>query len=158
MRLFTALLLFLGCVLLQPVFAQQTYHVRFSRGTEFFPDNYQAIRQNPNIQAAEIVNGYYIRYIQCTEIPAARQREQLEKEGVQFISYVTFGAYLVALPQDFDLNKLEPLKVRSVVPVNPQWKLAQNLREEPYGDWAVHGDLVDIVLQVYPQQIGRAHV
>lgn len=132
-------------------FAQQSYPVRFTWGTEFFPDNYQAIRQNPEVQPAELINGYYIRYIQCTEIPTARLRTALEQEGVQFISYVTFGAYLVALPEGFDLNKLELLHVRSIVPVKPSWKLARNLREEPYGEWAVQDDQVDVILQLYPQ-------
>lgn len=151
MRIFTALLMCLGCFAFLPANAQQHYPVRFSWGTEFFPDNYQAIRQNPNLSDAELVNGYYFRYIQCREIPTARLRKALEQEGVQFISYVTFGAYLVALPQHFDLNKLETLNLRSIVPVKAQWKLAQNLREQPYGEWAVFGDRVDVILQTYPQ-------
>ncbi|MBK8966015.1 MAG: S8 family serine peptidase [Lewinellaceae bacterium] len=150
MRILTALLFLLSFWGLQSAFAQQSYPVRFTWGTEFFPDNYQAIRQNPDIQPGDLVNGYYTRYIQCSEIPTARLRAALEQEGVQFISYVTFGAYLVALPEKFDLNKLELLHVRSIVPVKPRWKMAQNLREEPYGDWAVHGDQIDVILQLYP--------
>lgn len=150
MRIFTALFLFLGWSALQPAFAQMGIPVRFAWGTEFFPSNYQAIRQNPDHSPAEMINGYYIRYIQCTEIPNARQRSAVEADGVQFISYVDFGAYLVALPEHFDPGKLEALRVRSIVPVKPVWKLAQNLREKPYGDWAVHGDKIDVILQVYP--------
>ena len=151
MRIFSTLSLLLSCCFFQSIFAQQSYPIRFSWGTEFFPDNYQAIRQNPDVVPAEVVQGYYFRYIQCREIPAARQREALENEGVQFISYVTFGAYLVAIPQQLDLAKLDALNLRSILPVKPQWKLAQNLREQPYGNWAVHGDQVDVILQCYPQ-------
>ncbi|MBK6930189.1 MAG: S8 family serine peptidase [Saprospirales bacterium] len=150
MRTIATLSLLLGCFLLQPAFAQQTYPVRFFWGTEFFPDNYQAIRQNPDVKPADIVNGYYTRFIQCAEIPTAAMRAGLEEAGVQFITYLHYGAYLVALPEQFDLGKLDALKVRSIVPVLPEWKLARTLREKPYGSWAVEGDQVDIYLQVYP--------
>lgn len=151
MRLFTALILLLGCITSQQSFSQNSYPVRFSWGTEFFPDNYQAILENPDIHTDELVNGYYIRFIQCTQIPTARERAGLEAVGVQFISYLQFGAYLVALPRFFDLKALNALHVRSVVPVKPEWKMARTLKEEPYGDWAVHGNMVDIDIQLYPQ-------
>ncbi len=150
MRRLTALLLFLGYLMLASVSAQNAFPVRFSWGTTYFPDNYQAIRQNPEISPGEVVNGSYFRYLQCTEIPTGREREALESAGVQFISYIHFGVYLVALPEFFDYNKLEVIHVRSVVPVHPDWKLAASLREEPYGDWAVHGNMVDINIQLYP--------
>ncbi len=150
MKFFTALFLLLACSLAQPALAQNL-PVRFSWGAEYFPDNYQAIREKPELSPAELVNGYYYRYIQCREVPTAQQRALLENQGVQFIHYITFGAYLVALPQHFDIGQLENLQVRSIVPVDPQWKLAQNLRERPFGAWAVHGDRVEVVLQAYPQ-------
>ncbi|TNE62774.1 MAG: PKD domain-containing protein [Bacteroidetes bacterium] len=151
MRLLTALFLLTGLALCQPAAAQQTYPVRFAHGTEFFPDNYQAIRQQPDVNPEELVNGYYFRFIQCTEIPTGRQRTVLEKAGLQFISYIQFGAYLVAIPEQFDLDQLATINTRSVVPVKPVWKMARNLQERPFGAWAVQGDLVDIYLQIYPQ-------
>ncbi|MBK9338654.1 MAG: S8 family serine peptidase [Lewinellaceae bacterium] len=151
MRIYAALFLLFGCCLCRPVFSQNNYPVRFEWGVEFFSDNYQAIRQNPGVSPDEVVHGYYFRYIQCTEIPSARLRAEAEAAGAQFIGYVSFGAYLVAFPEKFDLGKLESLRVRSIVPVRPEWKIARNLREEPYGDWAVNGDLVEVYMQVYPQ-------
>lgn len=150
MRLFTALFVFWAFLMAMPAFTQQLYPVHFSMGTEFFPDNFQAIRRNPDVSPEEIINGYYIRYIQCTAIPRKQTRAVLEAEGFQFIHYVPFGVYLVAIPEHFDLVKLEPLRVRSVVPVKAGWKLAGSLLEKPYGSWAVHGHLVDVHLQVYP--------
>jgi len=133
------------------VFSQNNHPVRFEWGAEYFPENYQALRQNPAVSPDETAGGYYFRYIQCAEIPSARLRTEAEEAGVRFIGYVSFGAYLVAIPEHFDLNRLAPLGVRSVVPVQPEWKLARNLREEPYGEWAVQGDMVEIYLQLYPQ-------
>jgi len=150
MRILTFFAFWLGCSALWPVFSQKSHPVRFEWSTEFFPENFQTIRQNHAVSPDELVHGNYVRYIQCAEIPTARLRAEVERAGVQFIGYVSFGAYLVVLPENFDLQQLEPLGVRSMVPVQPKWKLARSLREEPYGEWAVQGDLVDVYLQVYP--------
>ncbi|MCC6460800.1 MAG: S8 family serine peptidase [Saprospiraceae bacterium] len=130
--------------------AQQAPPVRFDWGTEVFPDNFQAIPEHPGVDPGELVNGFYFRYIQCTSLPTAREREALEQEGLQFIGYVQFGAYLVAIPETFDLKKLKNLRVRSLLPVPAAWKLARSLKEEPYGAWAVHGRDLDVYLQLYP--------
>lgn len=133
-----------------PLLAQQNFPVRLQSGVEFFPENFKTILENPDISPAEIVNGYYVRYLQCAHVPAASERAALEADGLAFFGYVSFGAYLTSLPEDFDLKKLEKIHVRSIVPVKNEWKLAQNLREQPYGEWAIHGDWLDLNLQVYP--------
>ncbi len=143
-----ALLLSLGLCL--PLFAQQNLTVHFQSGDETLPENFADALKNPSVAPSEVVNGYYVRYIRCAEIPAAAERAALEAEGVKFLGYVSFGAYLVALPQDFDLKKLEKIRVRSLVSVKNDWKMARNLREQPFGEWALHGDLLDVNLQVYP--------
>lgn len=137
-------------ILAMPLFGQQTFPVRFESGTEYFPENYAEIRKAPAISADEIINGYYVRYVQCTQIPTAPERAVIEGEGVRFIEYVQFGTYLIAVPHHFDLAKLEKIRVRSVVPVKTWWKLARNLREQPFGEWALHGNWLDVNLQVYP--------
>lgn len=129
---------------------QQPYAVQFTWGTEYFPANYAEVRQHPSVVANEIVNGRFVRYLQCTQLPTAAERAVLEAAGVKFITYVRFGAYLVSLPQNFDFSRLEKLRVRSVISVPGEWKLARSLREKPYGAWAVHGDKIDVNLQLYP--------
>lgn len=150
MRRVLVLLLLSGYWLPANGFGQKTAPVRLNGEIVIFPGNFQAVSQNPAVDVAEIVNGYYFRYLQCTEIPTARQRATLEAQGVQFIGYLPYGVYLAALPESFDLRQLEAIGVRGILPVNPDWKMAQSLKETPYGDWAVHGDLVDVDVQVYP--------
>lgn len=130
--------------------SQQALPVRFESGTEYFPENFAEIRKNNPVSAAETVDGYYIRYVQCRQIPTAAERAPLENAGVRFLEYVQFGAYLLAIPRDFDIAALEQIRARSIVPLNTWWKLARNLREQPWGDWAVHGDYLDVEAQVYP--------
>ena len=151
MRTFSAVLCLLGMLTIgTTALAQTTLPVRFNHGAEYFPENYESIRQNP-IAPTDLLDGYYIRYIQCKIIPSAVERASLEASGVQFLGYVHFGAYLVALPAGFDLNRLAAIQVRSMVSVEPNWKIANTLREKPWGAWAVNGNTVDINIQLYPQ-------
>ncbi|MEO6760082.1 MAG: S8 family serine peptidase, partial [Saprospiraceae bacterium] len=131
-------------------YGQQSYTVHFNWGPEHFPENYAEIRLHPGVSAAELVDGRFVRYVQCAALPGARERQRLEALGLKFIGYVDFGAYLVSLPQNFDFANLEQMQVRSIIPVPGAWKLARSLREKPYGDWAVHGEEIDLNLQLYP--------
>ena len=133
-----------------PVFAQDSLPVRLPVGVEIFPENYTKILENVPESVHDLMDGMYVRYVQCYHIPDATQRAALEKEGLRFLAYVPFGTYLVAIPEGFDLVKLQAINPRSLVEVQPGWKMAQSLRELPYGDWAVHGGQVDINIQVYP--------
>ncbi|MCW5921572.1 MAG: S8 family serine peptidase [Saprospiraceae bacterium] len=142
--------LLLSLFLSSPLFPQTSQPVFFESGAILFPDNFGEERRNPSVSASEIVNGRYARYVQCTQIPTASERALLEAEGVQFIDYVRFGAYLVLLPQHFEIGNLETIHARSIMPVQSTWKIARNLREQPYGAWALHGDWLDVNLQVYP--------
>lgn len=129
---------------------QNAFPVRFQFGTVFFPENYPTLKAVRQADAEELVEGRYIRYVQFTTIPGSRERAALESAGMTFLGYVHFGAYLCAIPQGFDLNLLEGLNARSIMPVQPEWKMARTLREKPYGAHALHGNTVDINVQLYP--------
>jgi hypothetical protein len=150
MRFYASLFLFfwmgLGSLLAQ---TERNYPVHFNWGTEYFPENFSDA-SSQEVPESELVNGYFVRYVQVAEIPTARQREQLEDLGAKFLSYVHFGAYEMAFPVGFDLSALAQIQARSILKAKPEWKLARSLREPPYGEWAVHGDKIDVNIQVYP--------
>ncbi|MEO6037612.1 MAG: S8 family serine peptidase, partial [Saprospiraceae bacterium] len=150
-KIYPIILLATSWLLAFSAFGQQSYTVHFVWGPEHFPANYGELRQHPDVTAAELVEGRFMRYIQCSSLPGSAEREAMEALGVKFITYVDFGAYLVSLPQNFDFSVLEKIHVRSVVPVPGVWKMARSLREKPYGAWAVHGDQIDVNIQLYPQ-------
>jgi PKD repeat protein len=128
--------------------AQQSLAVHFAHGTELFSANFKNAT-TAQIPENEIVNDQYIRYIQVSQIPTDAQRTALEREGITFIHYIDFGAYLVAIPRKFDLEKLANIGVRSIVAPEVAWKIHQNLKERPFGDWAVKGNLVTVVAKAY---------
>ncbi len=146
-QLFSFLFFLLNGIL---AFSQDAYPVRFSHGTENFPENFASIRQTPAVKTGEIVNGKYPRYIQFTQIMNASERAAFEATGARVIGYIQFATYLVLLPQDFDFHQIESFSPRSVMPVDPSWKIARSLLEPPFGAWACRGDYIDINIQVYP--------
>ncbi len=131
------------------LYGQTFTPVRFRFGIEMFPNNYETARQkSPELN--EIANGRYARYIQSTRLLSTRERTALSEAGVQILEYIQFGVYLVSIPEQYDLGQLAPLQVQSILPVQPVWKLARNLREPPYGEWAVFGDRLAVNVQIYP--------
>ncbi|MCB9354802.1 MAG: S8 family serine peptidase [Lewinellaceae bacterium] len=122
----------------------------FQSGPVFFSANFDSLNIYGAPDPGEIVNDYYFRYLQCATIPNARTRSELEQKGLQFLSYLPEKIYLIAIPFDFDLASLSALQPKSLVQIQPDWKIASSLQELPYGDWAVHGDRVDVDVQVYP--------
>jgi len=143
-------LIILALILSLCATAQQNYPVRFDWGTVFFPENYTDVLKKNELKSAEVINGRYVRFIQCTRVPDASLRSVAEAGGVEFLGYLQVGAYLISLPEQYDLAKLAPLQVRSIVPVQAAWKMARSLREQPYGAWAVHEGMIDLNVQVYP--------
>jgi PKD repeat protein len=133
-----------------PAFSQDVRPVRFDWGSEIFPQNIADVRARHTVEVGECVNGRYVRYIQCERVLSTAERQILADADLHILGYVHFGAYLISLPQNFDFQHFDPTLVRSVVPVKPDWKLANTLREQPFGDWAVQGDQIAINLQLYP--------
>ncbi|MEY3242062.1 MAG: hypothetical protein RIR11_3501 [Bacteroidota bacterium] len=139
----------LGFLFPSLLIAQQSLAVHFAHGTELFSANFKSA-STAQVPENELINGQYIRYIQVSQIPTDAQRTALERDGITFIHYIDFGAYLVAIPRGFNLQKLEVIGVRSIVVPEIAWKMHQNLKERPFGDWAVKDNLVTVVVQVYP--------
>lgn len=127
------------------------FAVHFAHGAEIFPENIDAYRAGDLALPGADGLGHCVFYLQCARILSAEERARLTAEaGVEWLGYVDFGAYLVKTPATLDPESLAGLPLRGLAPVQPAWKLARSLREPPYGVWAVHGDWLDVQLQVYP--------
>src|SRR5690349_21093825 len=130
--------------------AQNTRPVRFSWGVEIFPENFDQFRRNPQVPGETLVNGKFARYIQFEKTLTSREREEIAALRVDLVGYVYPATYLVLLPAGLEFEQLEKFSPRSVLALKPEWKMAASLREPPYGAWAVHGDWIDVNLQVFP--------
>lgn len=124
--------------------------VQFAWGAEVFPVNYNEAKLQQGVSADELVLGKYARYVQFKGALSAGERSVLQELGIDIASYVYPATYLLLLPQAIDLRQLQRFSPLSVMALKPEWKMARSLREPPFGDWAIHGDWVDVNLQVYP--------
>jgi PKD repeat protein len=130
-------------------FSQQQYAVHFQHGTEIFPLNINDLVPLKALPE-EIVNNKFVRYVQFTSVLKSTQRESLQNAGIQVVGYVNFGAYLLAIPENYNFQELESYGARSIVKPVSSWKMHKNLKERPWGEWAVQGNQIDVVVQIYP--------
>lgn len=124
--------------------------VRFAQETLFFPANFEDRVKDRAVAASEVSEGRFARLVQFERVLTEPERSVFEASGANIYGYINFGAYLVTLPADYDFKSLQGLPVWSVQPIQSTWKTAKNLREQPYGDWAVKGNQLLVQLQVYP--------
>lgn len=142
--------IYLGLMLVSTVtLAQQKYPVHFAAGTTYLPENFTQVTQGSPYAQDELCRGHFVRYVQFSEVLANETRNTLAAKGIVFLGYVQFATYLLAIPEHFDLKQLTRLSARSMVSPKPEWKTARNLRERPFGKWAVNGDKIDVNIQVY---------
>lgn len=147
MRHFTSsVFLFIGLTISIFTHAQTVY---FAHGVETFSENITTFSA-PEKNAPGLIKGSYAAYLQFKSLPNEQSRKALENKGIAFIGYVHFGAYLTLIPVGFDIKSLADFGAKSIIQPNPQWKMHRNLKEPPFGEWAVHGSQVDIIVQVYP--------
>lgn len=131
------------CCMAQPKIALQS-------GSIALPANESEFFQKTNIQPGELVNGHYYRILQFDQIPNAALRKKMQTAGVELLEYIPSKAYRAAISISASLSDLKDCSIRSAVPVNPDWKINRNLLQPPYGDWAQHGDQLEILLSYYP--------
>ncbi len=128
---------------------QSAFPVHFSFGVEKLPANFNTFKlllPDKN----EISSGRYVRFIRTEKLISTENRALLAASGIDILEYIPGGIYLISIPEYYDLTQLERIQVQSIVPVQPVWKLARNLRERPYGEWAVSGDRLAVNVQIYP--------
>jgi PKD repeat protein len=131
------------------LYSQSAFPAHFSFGVENLPANFNTFKlllPDKN----EIAAGRYVRFIRTEKLISTENRALLAASGIHILEYVPGGIYLVSIPEYYDLTQLERVQVQSIMPVQPVWKLARNLRERPFGDWAVSGDRVAVNVQIYP--------
>lgn len=80
--------------------------------------------QNISKKADEI--DYLI--LQFDQIPNKEEKEKLKKEGLILLNYLQGNAYYAAVSQKFyDITRSASRSIRAVVPIKPEYKIAENL-------------------------------
>lgn len=142
------LLLWLGHLSLQAQSAGN-YAVLLRSGAIILPENAPVFDQEGVISENEVTGDRFIRLIQFYQIPSAEGRRALEEAGIRLLDYVPHRAYIADLPTSVQSAQLQALGIRSITPIPAQLKMADNLRERPFPDWAMRKDKVEVMLKYY---------
>ncbi|MFK7772058.1 MAG: S8 family serine peptidase [Saprospiraceae bacterium] len=129
--------------------AQQDYQILFSSGTITPTENVREFAENAVINANENYDGYYYRMIQFYDIPTNAQHQEIQQSGIELLEYLPHRAYIVAIPNNLDPQKLIDLNVRAVLEITPDFKIATDLQQQPFGYWADRGDRVAVQIKYY---------
>ena len=65
------------------------------------------------------------------------------------MQYLPRHAFLASVPAGFSAEALGKLNIRSIVPFDAAMKLAPELTEEVFPDWAVTGDFIELTLSYF---------
>ena len=125
------------------------YVLHLQTGKELVEENFDYFLEKEKIKKDEIVNGYYFRVVQFYDIPNTDQREEMERAGLTFINYISGKAYLMSIPEKLNKSYFKNKNIRAILPLKAAAKIDRSLREEPFGDWAVHGQELDVVVKFY---------
>ena len=128
--------------------AQGDYTVRLQNENIELPENIETFQWNQMPESA-ILNGGFIGWIQFYETPSQSVQNSFKANNLQLIEYIPNKAYLFYFPNSTSISYLKDNGVRSITPVNGDYKLESNLRNGFIGDWALEGDNILVTLQYH---------
>ena len=92
-------------------------------------------------EKSELYNDSYVRFVQFYTLPNSNQRQRLEAQGWQFLSFIHKNTYTVAIPANYDGNLPQGIPaIRSVIAIPHAIKAATAIYETPKPDHAVQKD------------------
>ena len=126
--------------------AQEDHVIRFPSGDAFPEENIQSYNFNDISQEYRYADGFYT-FLQFNEIPIQDQKESMEALGIQFPEYIPYKTYLAFIPSSISSVDLMNYNARSIVPIDFQKKISHTLIDQPFGDWAIVGDQILVIVQ-----------
>ncbi|MBK7407853.1 MAG: S8 family serine peptidase [Saprospirales bacterium] len=118
-------------------------------GVVLLPENTASFDQKDVLHKNEVVGDHFYRLIQFTQIPSADQHRALEEAGIQLLDYIPHKAYIASLPTSIQAEQLQALGIRSIMAIPQKLKMADNLRDRPFPEWALKKGKVDVLLKYY---------
>lgn len=134
------------------------YSLILKSGIYDLPENLNDEIASPSVTKSEFVNGNYYRFIQFYHIPTEEKKNEMEKVGIRFLSYVPANTYMASIPSSFDLSVLKKHNVRSVSIIKTEHKLSSELLYKNYPQHACIGkDKIELNM-IYFSDISQNYV
>lgn len=127
------------------------YEIKLKSG-EFTPDVTDDFgKVSRQLSATENQESVY-RMIQFYDIPTLREKENLNKSGIELISYIPNKAFYAKIPTHILSSDLARLNIRSVFVIQEEFKLSSELTAETLPEWAVAGDNIKLKVKYYSKE------
>ncbi|MFT5250484.1 MAG: hypothetical protein ACI93P_002226 [bacterium] len=129
-------------------FAQGDYMVRLQDESIELPENIETFQWDQMPESA-ILNDGFVGWIQFYETPSQSVQNSFKENNLQLIEYIPNKTYLFYFPNSTSISYLKDQGVRSITPVNGDYKLESNLKNGFIGDWAIEGNNILVTLQYH---------
>lgn len=93
-----------------------------------------------SLDVSEMHNGRYYRIIQFNKLPDDKAKSEMEKAGLNFLAYIPHYAYIVSIPEWFDLSKLISYQPRTILQYLPAYKSSPAVLHNNIPDHAISVD------------------
>ena len=101
----------------------------------------QAFNVSPT--ETEVINEHYYRFLQFSSMPSEEQKDFLNKQGIEFLEYIPYNTYVVAISNSFnDIDKLREIGAISLQSILPEQKIDPKLQSGKCPDWALEDDRI----------------
>ena len=143
------LLCLIGCVFIINSLSAQDYTVQFLKGPRQFESNISEFTGMHQVQANEIFNQRFYRFVQFNAVPTASQKAALANHGIRLLEYIPNMLYVASIPTSVNFNAWDDLNIRSIMPIERQYKMTQRLLDKDYPSWSRVGKHIMVNIQYY---------
>ena len=128
--------------------AQRSYVVQFN-DFNFQPDENISSFDPTEVNKSEVVSGNFYRLVQFYNLLKNEDVKNLNKKGVQLLSYVNNQTYLVSVPHDIPKTDLFNLNIRSIWKVEQSLKASLDIKNKSLPNWAIDGNDALLLIKYY---------
>ena len=122
-----------------PIVESSNYHIQFQDKLVKMEENINTFQWDKMPASSKFQKGYY-GWVQFFETPNQEVQNDFKNRNLELIDYLPHKAYLFYFPENTSINYLKDKGVRSIVPVDGQYKLSTALKLPPYPDYALDGN------------------
>ena len=129
--------------------ANANQSIRLKNGNLKTNNNLEQFLSESEVLQIPTFHGEYHLLLQFNDIPTQQEREQIESTGIKLVEYLPKNAYIVEVPESYDLEQLRSMDVFFAGPIPTAIPLHTDLYTETYPAHAMVSS-TRIRLQILP--------
>jgi len=87
--------------------------------------------------------------LQFTRIPSVDEQQKLKSQGITLLSYLSNNAYYARISSEFYNKSAASENIRSLITIDPKYKLDPMIVDNAIPDYAKDGDVVKVVVSYF---------